>query len=431
MDYKKKYLKYKNKYEKLKGGVIVFNNISTESGNLNTLLNTYQSGENLIYSQQMMMGNSFDKSQKKSIEAMINFFFANINYKEKQLGLDMIKEINTLGSGSFGTTISYNDLIIKIYPYKQIYEIHKEIENLENIFHTGIVVPDSINKYYGFISGKNILNLLKYNSFDNTQFNFVTNLFNNPLFKFNIDKFITKITKIDPKLKTFFQNEICNNLIFTFHEKADNDLGEFINVISLMSPVQKLQTITKLILDINTGLKFLHKNLNSGHFDIKLENIVYKIQPDGTYNFQIIDFGSIYKLNLDGKAIDQNIIYTPTYYNNTIHVGNFTYTYDYFCLGACVMQLLLGIYNDMNEYNNIIDIAYLFFERNNSDINLTIDNFITNVNSINSIYNLPDAKSNPELYNDYKIVLKILFLGGQKPNYIPLNSEDYNTLTTL
>ena len=407
MDYYKKYLKYKSKYEKLKGGVLVFN----EDGLDYKLLKTKMVSNNLNYEDINSRANSFNKNQKDSIEKMVNFVLPHLEFNGKKLNYEFIKDVSAIGAGTFGVTIANENLLIKIFKKSAI--AIEEINALEDLFHN----PDltlkpnsSINKYYGFMAGKNIPELRRYNDFDDPTLNLNSNLFilNRPLFKFNNAEFDAKIAAIsNVSLTDYLTNTIGNDLIFAFFEKATGDLNDFIeDVVPRLDNIQKVKMAGLLFSQIKLGFDFLHKTRHLAHYDIKSANLVYKSNDDGTINFQIIDFGGLTPIDNDGYG--RINVHTPYYRRGSRYQdpANNTYMYDYYCL-IFVVLAILG-FKDLNpaSLNRIYDIIRNEWTRNpDDDINKRTDDVITVLNTTVAGLDLPTGDRDPDLYANYKVII--------------------------
>jgi serine/threonine protein kinase len=428
MDYKKKYLKYKNKYENLKGGVLVFDTKQFKEKidgkeniiNKHRLLKTKMVDENLTYENIDMDSNSFTGEQRRSIETMTNFFFPNIDYDGKKLNYGFIKDVMTIGAGAFGVTIAEKDILIKIFKKDQ-FSI-KEIQSLEDLFNNpdpALSPPESLNRYYGFISGKNVQDLVDLDKIKDENINLIGNVFNNPLFKFNKDQFYKKIKGLgNNDLEDFMKDELSNDLIFAFFEKADGDLNYFYkNVLPRLEEKDKVIIASQLFAQIKEGFDYLHKKRYFAHYDIKAANMVYKELP-GKIKFQIIDFGGLTKIDENGDG--RITVHTPFYLNGSPYMTMHSYMYDYYCLMFPVL-FILGV-NIINPLDMEILSKILFDEMlQKKEFIEQIQSMIEKVN-IKFRSTLPKPKENPDLNDSYRIIILWTLFSCKKYGMISLKT---------
>ncbi len=422
-DYSKKYLKYKMKYEnllnKINGGALVFNEFAN---NDTYLLKTEMEGDKITFKKPSGKSNNFTKEQKKYLEIMTQFILPEISFKGKKLGYNFIKEVETIGAGTFGTTISCDNLLIKIMivnPTKPLPPI-LEIVRLEQLFYEGEVPPDTFNKYHGFICGKNLAQLQRH---DKTllvlkDLNLLASIFARGFE-------ITKQEDIIKKIRAIYHSGFVipptffDNMIIAFFDKEDGDMDKFIQqFIPKLSIEDRLLLTKDFFIDIARGLQFLHKTKKYYHSDIKSANIVYKIQDDGTIKFIMIDFGSMGNLNSDGEATSFNggtkFYYEHTNYKNDIK-NAFTYMYDYFCILIIVLELWgikIDTHPDMQNAVRLMDETYQSYVDTKYNIDQTIDIFINNV-STKFRLKLPNRTANPEYNAIYKLLIPF-FINGNK-----------------
>lgn len=430
MDYYKKYLKYKSKYENLKGGVLVFKQNRDISS---TLLKTNMEEGNLSYTELTNKSANFSPSEVQSIKTMINFILPHIEYNGKKLNYEFIKQVSTIGAGTYGVTIANDKLLIKIF--KKSSNTIKEIQILEDLFNNSnpaLAPNDSINKYYGFMAGKQINKLQKYNNFDNSNINLNTNLFNKPSFKFNSLDFIAKINALNNSdLTNFINSTISENLIFAFFEKASGDLNDFIEkIVPKLNNIQRVKMAALLLSEIKLGFDFLHKTRHLAHYDIKGANLVYKLDFDGNVGFQIIDFGSL--TPIDAKGFGRMRIVTSYYRKGSIYdaLDNRNYMYDYYCLIFPVLKVLgFKILNfnpeALNSIYNLIKNAWTSSPKEDDEKN-KINNIITLLNTNYSKLDLPKMDEDPDLQRCYKIIILWTMFACGFNGTVPLN--DINTI---
>lgn len=97
------------------------------------------------------------------------------------------------------------------------------------------------------------------------------------------------------------------------------------------------------------GLEYLHKN-NIIHRDIKLQNILYDSNPDGTKTFRLCDFGFMRKINGRDLSPDK---FTPGFYPPESIFKNRKYTtkVDVWTVGLCLYVMLRhrGLFSQKND----------------------------------------------------------------------------------
>jgi hypothetical protein len=428
MDYFQKYLKYKNKYHNLlnkKGGALVFN----EFGNGTTsLLKTKTQGDSIKFDKPTGQSNNFTEQQKKDIQIMTNFILPFVSYKGKKLGYDFIKEVQTFGAGTFGTTIAYDNLLIKIMTKnpKSNAEID-EINILENLFNTpSQVPPDTMSKYLGFISGKDLVQLKKFDTYQNGEINLFSNLFNKPEFKIldnsEIHKRVLNLYEHDKveeyiEYKKYLQDRLFSGMMLTFFEKEDGDMDKFIaEICPKISIEQKVLSTKDFFLDMYSALNFLHITKNKFHSDVKSPNAVYKVQKDGTIKFKLIDFGTVSSLDpKSGRALEvkggSSFYFIGTNYFKNEKL-NLSYMYDYFCV-ICIILEIWGINLDrgVKVVADLMDSLYKIYIQSKFDLNICIDHLIKYCASNFKII-LPDPSTNPEIKDTYKILIPYLINGN-------------------
>jgi hypothetical protein len=425
-DYSKKYLKYKMKYEnllnKINGGALVFN----EFANKNTyLLKTEMEGDKVTFKKPSGKSNNFTQAQKKNLEILTQFILPEISFKGKKLGYNFIKEVETIGAGTFGTTISYDNLLIKIMivnPEKRSVA-STEIVLLEELYYK-TEPPDVFNKYYGFICGKNLMTLFTfdkpYNIVD--KLNLMSSIFGRGFAITKQEDIITKIKNIyDPGF--VIPPDFFEDMIIAFFDKEDGDMDKFIKeFIPKLSIEDRLLLSKDFFTDIAWGLQFLHKTKRQYHSDIKSANVVYKIQDDGTIKFKLIDFGTMGFLDSDGDST-RHSGGTKFYYEHTNYIRvtptgirhMFTYMYDYFCTLIIVLELWgikIDTVPDMQNAVRLMDETYKSYVDTKHNIDQTIDIFINNVSTKFGL-KLPNRTANPEYDATYKLLMPF-FINGNK-----------------
>ena len=365
------------------GGVIINNQFS----NRNSLLKVIENGENISYQNVDTYSNNFDMMQLKSIKVFINFILPYISYKGKKLGLDSIKNIETLYGGSFGMTIVYNDLVIKISKSTKNNDSDhvKEISGLENLFKNTPDVPsppDTLSKYYGFMCNKKTLNLAKYSMYSGNM-NIYTNLFANLLFQID-EKEIFENAKILGG-EAFLTSDFLDRMVIIFLERDDMNLSNFIEkVCNTATPVEKIQYLKYFLTDMREALNYLHRKRFLIHCDIKPDNIVVTKLLTGGYKFKLIDFGSLTPLDKKtGIAIPgSNPPRTPVFNADTYHEKIISFAYDEYCIMfSALMMVGLGLTYDNIFVNNISNDAYKQKYVDGIKLPIILNNIIDKINS--------------------------------------------------
>jgi hypothetical protein len=416
MDYYKKYLKYKIKYEKLKGGVLVFN----ENGPDQYKLLKTQIKKETGYLDYKVTRVEFNSDEKKSIETFVNFLLPNIVFNKKKLNYQIIKDIETIGACTSGMIIANNNILIKIF--KRSDDAIKEIQNLENLFGQSDVPPLTLNKYYGFIAGKNIRELQRYHTFDtfdNTYINLNSNLFSNPSFKIDINSFFKKILnlseysivrRIPNHLYEYINDNIGKNLIFAFFEKAEGNLDDYIKNFLPRMKDKKVELAIQLFNEIRIGLRYIHIEKQSAHYNINAQNIVYTTDLSSNNTlFQIMNFGSLTKIDDKGYG---KITSDTDFLQDSIYGirANQNYMYDYYCLLFPILEIL-GFSNlTPGTLNTIFELVKDIYENapgDEIDINV-VDNFVERLNTEYPDLNLPQTKTRLGLFESYKNIIFII-----------------------
>ena len=351
--------------------------------------------------------NNFSHKQLKSLRILINFVLPNMTFNDQKLGKEFITNVETMGAGSFGITIYYKDIIIKVLhtsPTISADDIIAEINILENLFRDDAnPSPPTMNNYYGFMAGKNIGNLCRRNTFNTHPANKIklcSDLFQgHPDFVFsnigkyfsideinilkNIEQTLTndERTARDQKKNNYMKNDFLDDIVLLFFDKEDGDLDNYIKtIVPTLDNNQKIVMAKKLLTDIDIAFNFMHKTKHVMHFDVKPQNIVYKIGADGSTTFKLIDFGSVMPIDpVSGLAPYINT-YTPLYFIKTRHENykKQSYMYDRWCLLHCALNILGVRIFDGATVLNISKDAELISVRNGLDIH----------KGINEMYNL-------------------------------------------
>ena len=304
--------------------------------------------------------NKFSHSQLKSLKILINFVLPNMTFKGQKLGKDFITNVEPMGAGSFGITIYYKDLIIKVlhvHGSAGESDLIREVTILENLFFDKKVVPPSLNTYYGFMSNEKIGNQCGVNYFaqpSGNRINLYSDLFRggavrDPLntgehFSIDADNIIANIKQVTNDGKSaldYISKHFLNEFVLLFLDKEDGDLQSYIkNIVPSLDDNTKLVMAKKLLTDIDSALIFMHKTRNVMHFDIKPQNIVYKMGADGVPVFKLIDFGSVMPINPVTGIPKGYHSFTQTFMRRTRHEATRSYMYDRWCLLHCALNIL-------------------------------------------------------------------------------------------
>jgi serine/threonine protein kinase len=358
------------------GGNLLFDEFAlpdTDILNINGLIKSKNDPETGKLTYQMINngGNKFTHNQLKSVRLLINFVLPNMTFKGQSLGKEFITNVETIGAGNFGITIYYNNLIIKVLhtsPTAYLEDIIREVKTLENIFFDkGKTPPFTLNKYYGFMAGKKMQGMFgpghgtNFFKQPSEQINLCSNLFGSAVdpnapfntgrhFSIDAENIIKNIKESTNKMVSalnYMKNNFLDEIVLIFLDKEDGDLENYIaNIVPTLDNTTKLAMAKKLLVDIDIGLQFLHKQMNLMHFDIKPQNIVYKMGPDGVPVFKIIDFGST--ASIDPTTGIAKVInpYTVNYMDDTRHKNTKSYMYDNWCLLLSALKMLGDLKND-------------------------------------------------------------------------------------
>ena len=381
----------------------------------------------ITYSSIRAGSNNFNEEQMKSIKSFINFVLPYISYNGRVLGLNAIKNIETVYGGSFGMTLTLEDIIIKVSTANNMDDkiSHiKEISNLEYLFDKSVPVPETLNKYLGFISSKNYYDISKYNKYVG-DLNIYTNLFELPNFTINTAELVRVNTNLNNI--NYLNNNILNNMVMIFLKKEDMSLSDFIRQNAGLSIKEKLSYAKDILTDLREALTFIHKTKKVIHCDIKPDNLVASRDAvTGKYKFKLIDFGSISKIRETGELNDAFPPMTPSFYTGTKHPSQLSYLYDYHCVILSILHLL-GVTN----INKLIEIYKKLSDFDNEDVTgeLLILKFIEFINDKNPI-NLPNIDvlvnfidpGDGDIINFYVDLIVLMKIASLQDKYTPLES---------
>lgn len=318
--------------------------------------------------------NIFSHRQLKSLRILINIVLPNMTFRGQSLGKDFITNVETMGAGSFGITIYYNNLIIKVLHVKPPVstlaseneiarkddedDLVREVKILQNLFIDDVSVPPTLNKFYGFMAGEKLGKATGiYNYFSQNpkyKLNLHSDLFRgNPDSSFsNIGKYfsldrdnifnnIQQSAHDEQDALDFMKNHFLNDFILLFLDKEDGDLVNYIeNVVPTLDVNTKLLMAKKLIVDMDGALNYMHKTKNIMHFDIKPANLAYKIGADGIPVFKLIDYGSVMPIDPVTGKTNKYHSFTRSFMKYTSHDGQYSYMYDRWCVLNCALNIL-------------------------------------------------------------------------------------------
>jgi serine/threonine protein kinase len=346
--------------------------------------------------------NYFTNRQLKSLRILINFVLPNMTFNGQKLGKEFITNVETMGAGNFGITIYYKDIIIKVLHTGVgviTEDIIREIDILENLFRDGAnPPPPTMNKYYGFMSGKNIEGLRIRNTFISTdgKIKLYSDLFSGrpPYVYSNIGEYFSidhdnilanikqtlsynEIQNFDDKKLNYMKNNFLDDIVLLFLDKEDGDLVSYINnIVPTLDNNAKVRMAKKLLVDIDSAFNFMHKIKHVMHVDVKPQNIVYKMGADGIPLFKLIDFGAVVPINAIGLARHFRT-FTSIYFKETRHSANNSksYMYDKWCLLNCALNILGVSMMDVRTVLKMSEIATLTSMVHITDIHAGLNNF--------------------------------------------------------
>lgn len=373
MIYYEKYNKYKLKYlhSKQNAGSYMTNPFQQLFSNDEKLLSRIRTGDGKIkYLNVKGQSNLFNKSEMYDFSVFVNFLLPYIMdyfYKNKQIDkLNVIDSLETIGAGTFGVTLAYEKILIKIIKINK--HTTSEINNSLALFfnNNGVAYPniaEQINKVYGYFTANKTLYTNLYVKNDNNKNlndrSLFTNLNLNKNFYNDVHETIKNIEGYDPIKYLLMNGSIC----VLFMDKADVSLSTFIKEKSFNNDL-----VISFLKDMKKGLQYIHETRLYIHNDIKLDNIVVKKLNNNTNLFQIIDFGLLQKIeNLE--IIKKRSGGTPLFFSCPIYKNYTSVIYDWNCVFICLLQLLNITYDFDEKYEDITYIENIYYcDRNISAI---------------------------------------------------------------
>ena len=402
------------------GGSIFYNPFIHENKLVRMKYN--QDNKKITYENLTGRSNIFTDDQKRDIDAFINFvlpFLVNPPGNEI-VGPDIIEGLQVIGAGSFGVTLSYKELLIKILKIEQstLNAVANELnisgvlfyDNMGNRYQN---VPPTINHIYGYLtSNQNILNQLHHLpqlSQDYVDLRLFTNM---PIFD------VPELKRATKDLTVNVQWPMQGHIAILFLKKADMSLTNYIKIFQTLAFEEKVSVLKKFLLDMKSALRYIHLDRGYIHNDIKPDNIVVDTGLSTIpIQFQLIDFGLLTKINRIDDNQSRNGIGTKDYmmglYKNKTNIF-----YDWHCVLISLLQLLdininIPFYSQQKAKNISAELATFF---NNLSGGLIMDqNTIIELNQVRDtmvhmyqMYFVSEDMENPSQTRRYDIMQKII-----------------------
>jgi hypothetical protein len=405
------------------GGVILHNIFSSQS----PILKIEQNGENFIYSVIKGQSNTFKEFQLKSLKVFINFILPYLSYNGKNLGIDAIKNIESLYAGSFGITLVYDDIVIKVSnSFMNNDPSHiDEITIMENMFKNIPAgtpePPDTFSKYYGFLTSRKTHRLNKFSTYRGTM-NINGNVFTDPLFKFDEAECLKNARLLEGE--SYLNTEFLDTILLIFLKREDMNLTKFIDTVVKTLPVkQKLEYIADFLNDMTSALNYLHRTRYLMHCDIKPDNIVATKQADGSYKFKLIDFGSISDIDKVTGITNNKPARSPLFNTGTYHEGIISYMYDEYCvLYSALVMIGVSLYDNEFIYSNLAEIAFDMKNKKEKVVHI-INRIIDEINKKYPVlalqkYETFGGEENKKARQGYQLLLAFLLTAPVKSNVL-------------
>lgn len=343
--WKKKYLKYKTKYLALQsGGNLVFRNFATEY-RLQKLDN-----EKDTYKGMQSTSTRFSSIEHDAIEDFVNVILPECGMNSQLFGTNVSKEIKVMHYGSFGVTVYYNNLLIKIIrnthgiddKYKQECTneilVHKYLSDGASPNVRDILDDNRfISAYYGYMTANDALDayitdqLKRKGLHTNSILLEMTGRNRKSSYRVSLSSAILHIPRelkndIDVPVNT------SNSLLYIFSEKGEQNAITFFEDKS----IHLTSSIIRLVSDITHGLRYMHR---SGfiHNDIKLGNIIFTKEP--AQHFQLIDFGTCLEHTMNDKPVLSDVG-TLAMFEDSAFGRDRSCFYDWHCLYISILLAL-------------------------------------------------------------------------------------------
>ena len=300
--------------------------------------------KNMKYENLDAPANDFTDLQQRDIDVLVNFVLPFIVSPNTGaiVGPEIIKELEVIGAGSFGVTVAYKGLLIKILKVDALTagavanELH--VSNVLFKDEKGsryVNIPRSINQIHGMITGNKMLwdKIRGHQQLDQAANRL--HLFNN-LGIFDLAKFTEAVSVLKSDVNHFLQGHIAA----LFLDKATMSMTSFKKGFGELSLLDKALCISKFYDDMYTALHYIHFTRGYIHNDIKPDNIVLYLGPRtiDTY-YQLIDFGLLSKINnVDLPQTRQGG--TRVFTQGTVYEKNSNIFYDWHCVLLSALYLL-------------------------------------------------------------------------------------------
>lgn len=230
--WKKKYLQYKNKYLQ-EAGKIVFDDCAkyTDRCNSPRLLIGTENGQKKILNTNSMQ---FTKLQEITINYFTNSILQKkINYNGKPIE-NIAEGIHVIGAGSYGSTISINDLLIKIIKIENVQLIQQVVDEAK--IQIRITREQQRNgmqimpPFFGVVTTNQTFSSLLLQSLHN-EINYeprVGNLFDiiiepNTKVSYNQNNIIDPISEVDGNMIFILQEKMTMDAFSYFERNIDDD----------------------------------------------------------------------------------------------------------------------------------------------------------------------------------------------------------------
>lgn len=334
--WKNKYLKYKTKYlELLNGGNLVFHKSIDNKYHLQKI--DTKTG---IFTSLPSDATKFQLDERNAIEDFVNIILPKVVMNGEPLSPSVSEQIKVMNAGTYGITIYYNDLIIKIITLHgdEIRSTAKELfilKYLSDGLSLSVADIQSDKQYINPLLGFTTTNKLLLTEIEKifTRYGLELNTFTVPTTKYVASKPTKNSILVIPQDITIQTNtQTSDNLLFMFLKKGIRDAMTHFEDKS----TNVRQTLPLFINNVCAGLRYTHI---SGfiHNDIKPENIIFTTSPAPC--FQLIDFGLSISHSFASHAPVADGSGSPyMYVSSQFHEKS--YLYDWHCLFISILQVI-------------------------------------------------------------------------------------------